>query len=98
MSARWNAGVPCCSALAFFVFLQLSLGLCVSLTAQQLPLDYEQRFDQVVLTAAHDGVAIPVFPLRRPPNKDQPLRVRVLDYPDRQYDVAWSDIERIEYF
>jgi hypothetical protein len=70
--------------------------------AQELPLDYEERFDQLVLTEDNNHVVVRVFPLDfhpgNEPDHQQPLRVRILEYPDRQYEVAWRDIERIEYF
>ena len=55
---RCHASVPSAVASALVLFACASIG-----TAQALPVEFEQRFDQIVLTTAQGGVAVRVFPL-----------------------------------
>ncbi len=76
---------------------------CGKLPAQEVPLYLEQRYDELVLTDEYEQARIQVFPLPFTPDdiprqSEVPLRIRLIDYPDREYDVAWKDIERIRFF
>lgn len=87
----------CFAISAFFMPLLLTT------SSGQEPLYQQPRFDQILLTEEHGGEPFRVFPLNFPDGKvparpSGPLRVRMLLYPDRQYDVEWTDIQRVELF
>ncbi len=71
-------------------------------TAQSLPIEFDQRFDRVVLNQENGGASVRVLPtglsVDGPVDKSVPLRVVIVDDPESQYDVAWSAIERVEFF
>jgi ABC-type transport system substrate-binding protein len=65
----------------------------------------EEPFDRVVLTPTAGGESFDVFPLgseqrqaviERPAG--QPLRVRLLLFPEKEFDIAGNDIQRVDYF
>ncbi len=65
----------------------------------------QDPFDQIVLDKANDYAVLKVLPLdlpnrRLPDSKKRvgKLRVRLIEKPKEEYDVAWKNIERIEFF
>lgn len=80
----------------------LVLQLSVPLPAEEMRRNLDEPFDELVLTSEYDNVRIQVFPLpfspdNMPRQSETPLRIRLIDFPDREYDVAWKDIARINF-
>ena len=89
------------------------IGLCALIplpaVAQQVParerlLD-QAPFDQITLTEDNDGAVLKVAPLDLPdrrlpqdPAADDTLRIRLLDRPGEQFDVAWYSIAEVKLY
>ncbi|MCA9263861.1 MAG: hypothetical protein KDA60_08415 [Planctomycetales bacterium] len=65
----------------------------------------QEPYDVVTLTDEYEGVRLKVFPIggldeqsRREAKPDDKLRIRLLVHPDREYDVRWKDIAKVEFF
>ncbi len=62
---------------------------------------YEQEpYDQITLSDEFENQTFKIYPVELPADR-QPnslLRVRLQDLPDRYYDVAWKDIQRVDKF
>ncbi|MBM4003960.1 MAG: hypothetical protein FJ295_11855 [Planctomycetes bacterium] len=60
-----------------------------------------EPFDRITLDAANKGVAIEVLPLgfngKIPSKKDTPIRLRLLKYRSRLYELQWRAVESIEF-
>lgn len=83
----------------------LSLSAQDSLERVEPPLIDQQPFDLITLNAANGGSSHKVFPLPfagrqvpASPNPQDKLRVILVRFPEREYEVLWRDIERIELF
>ena len=75
------------------------------LPAVEPPLIDQQPFDLVVLNEANGGAQVKVFPLPFPerrlpasPNPQDKLRVVLVGFAEREYEVLWRDIARIELY
>ncbi len=54
-----------------------------------------EPFDQLTLTAANGNVVVDILPLETPPVNLQStdrLRVRLVKYPDQEYEVTWENV------
>jgi tetratricopeptide (TPR) repeat protein len=76
-----------------------------SLADAEPPLIDQQPFDLITLNAANGGASVKVFPLPFPdrqipasPNPQDKLRVILVRFPEREYEVLWRDIERVELY
>ena len=73
-----------------------------SIWAQSTPLYERDPFDLLVLTQDAGGNRIPVFPLIDRSGKrgrdGVKLRIRMLAYPDREFDVDWKNIRTVVAF
>ena len=84
----------------------ITLALNANTMAQyDAPLYESEPRDAITLNTDQGGGVYYVFPLEFPdgkvPDNPQPsetLRIRLLDQPDRQYDIAWRHIAKIERF
>ncbi len=101
-------------AQALAVRLTLLLAVCFSssqlcaqdsITRVEPPLIDQQPFDLITLNAANGGTSVKVFPLpfadRQIPASPSPqdkLRVILVRFPEREYEVLWRDIERVELY
>ncbi|MCA9132079.1 MAG: hypothetical protein KDA45_02955, partial [Planctomycetales bacterium] len=72
---------------------------------QEAPLIDQQPFDLITLTPDAGGASVKVFPLpfagRRVPAEPQPadkLSVVLQRFPEREYEVTWRDIAKIELY
>lgn len=70
-----------------------------------IPMYESEPYDQVTLVEKYKSKPLKIYPLenrdraqRVNPDPDAELRIRLLDYPDRLFDVAWKDIERLDFF
>ncbi len=76
-----------------------------SIAVAEPPLIDQQPFDLITLNAANGGTSVKVFPLPFPdrqipasPNPQDKLRVILVRFPEREYEVLWRDIERVELY
>jgi ABC-type transport system substrate-binding protein/tetratricopeptide (TPR) repeat protein len=76
-----------------------------SVSKTEPPLIDQQPFDLINLNAANGGASIKVFPVpfadRRVPDSPSPqdkLRVVLVRFPEREYEVLWRDIARVELY
>ncbi len=89
--------VACCACVVLFG--------SSAVAADAPPLYETEPYDQITLDAANNNAVFKVFPLdlpnRQVPRNPKPtdeVRIRLLDYPDRQFDVAWQHIAKVELF
>ena len=88
------------------IVLACWFGLCgAGAAAAETPLYEQDPFDQITLDEANAGVVLKVKPLdlpgRRLPAKPKPtdtLVIRLVDQPDKKYEVAWESIKKVELF
>ncbi len=73
--------------------------------ADDLPLYETEPHDQITLDGANDNGVFKVFPIDLPnrevplnPNPTDEIRIRLLDQPDREFDVAWRNLAKVELF
>ena len=78
--------------------------VCASARAET-PLYEEEPYDQITLDAANDNAVLKIKPLDLPRSADSPqlkrigkLIVRKIDEPDKEYEVAWRSIAKVELF
>lgn len=69
------------------------------------PLIDQQPFDLITLTEAHGGGSFKVFPIPFPnrqvpsnPSETERIEVVLKQYPEREYQIAWRDIARIDLY
>ncbi len=79
--------------------------LAGQLAAQEAKLFEQEPFDVVTLNAQNQGRVLKTFPLALPgrriptnPNPNATLRIRMLNNPDEEFDLAWRGVEKIELF
>ncbi len=88
------------------IILACWFGLCgAGAAAADLPLFEQDPFDQITLDEANAGVVLRVKPLdlpgRRLPARPRPtdtLVIRLVDQPDKKYQIAWASIKHVELF
>ncbi len=78
---------------------------CLAMVRAEQPLYEQEPYDQITLDAANHNDVIKIKPLSSPdglpPRRGRPtdkLRVRRLDKPDKEYEVAWRNIVKYESF
>ncbi|MFZ1935531.1 MAG: ABC transporter substrate-binding protein [Thermoguttaceae bacterium] len=77
---------------------------CFVLARAEQPLYEQEPYDQITLNAAFNNEVIKIKPLDIPNRMPLPhktvgkLKVRRLDKPDKEYEVAWHDIAKFELF
>lgn len=98
LTTRFTALLLVCSLLG-------SLSAQTPLASHEPPLIDQQPFDLITLNAANGGASVKVFPLPLPnrqvpsnPNPQDKLRVVLVRFPEREYEVLWRDIERVELY
>ena len=76
-----------------------------SLWAQETKIYEQEPYDVITLNAANQGRILRVMPLDLPERRVVPssnpnatLRIRLMDNPDEEIDVAWGGIEKIDLF
>lgn len=94
-----------CRALATTAWLAILTWAARSNAQEDIPLYESEPHDAITLTQDQGGEVYEVFPLDFPngkvPKNSSPsdqVRVRLLNQPDRQYDVAWRHIAKVERF
>jgi ABC-type transport system substrate-binding protein len=105
MATRRNR-IPTTSIAQLSAVICLVLSSPAGLVGQSVsgqPLYERQPFGRVILNAEHGRSELDIFPLdrttaTRPEDADQLLRIRLLAFPEREFDVAWKHIERIRSF
>lgn len=70
---------------------------------QSLTAFYDKEpFDRVVLTGGEHVDVFPLSPAQRQASRKRPagksLRVRLLIFPEKEFDIAWSDIKKVNFF
>ncbi len=90
------------SLIGFGVLLSL-LAFCSTARAET-PLYEEEPYDQITLDAANDNAVLKIKPLNLP-NRQPPahkpvgkLHIRKMDEPDKEYEIAWRSIVKLELF
>jgi len=86
--------------------LAFVLGICLAGRAlAEGPLFEQDPFDQVTLDEDNGGAVLKVKPLDLPdrrlpakPDPDANLVIRLVDQPDKKYEVAWKSIRKVELF
>ena len=66
-----------------------------------VPLMDREPFFQLTLTAANDNAVLEILPLDQVPVDPKPadrLRLRLVRYPDQEYEVAWEHIAKLRTF
>ena len=87
------------------LFLSLSVALLVagSVCAQELPFYQQEPFDRVTLDAANGNAVLKVMPLpleprRVPENPRGKLIIRLTEKADKQFEVEWRHIVKVDLF
>ncbi len=82
-----------------------AIGFGQEIVRVESPLIDQQPFDLITLNQATGGASVKVFPLPFPsrqvpasPNPQNKLRVVLVRFPEREYEVLWKDIERVELY
>jgi len=99
-----------CAVAAFLAVCCLAATLAVGQVAEadeeeeeppppQVPVELMDRepFDQLTLTATYGNAVVEILPLDNPPTNLQPtdrLRVKLLKYPDQDFEVTWQDVAK----
>jgi tetratricopeptide (TPR) repeat protein len=87
-----------CPAVVLF-----ALGFCASVRAE-MPLYQVEPYDQITLDAANDNKVLKVKPLDFPNRQPPPLKstgklvVHLVESPDKEYEVTWRSIVKLELF
>ncbi len=98
-----NKEVP---RMRWFALLVSALGICVAgRVLAEGPLLEQDPYDQVTLNENNGGAVLKVQPLALPdrrlpamPDPDGNLVIRLVDQPDKKYEVAWKAICKVELF
>ena len=91
---------PRAPVIGALLFVAVCAGHLPAQVAERPPLYEQEPYDVLVLTAAHDSARLDIFPTRFPQRKYErgagdALRIRLLAYADREFDVRWNDIETV---
>ena len=99
---------PIDSRLGRFVLRLIGIVMMLgntSLYAQETKIYEQEPYDVITLNAANQGRILRVLPLDLPerrvepdPNPNATLRIRLVENPDEEIDVAWGRIEKIDLF
>ena len=98
-----NKEVP---RMRWFALLVSALGICLAgRVLAEGPLFEQDPYDQVTLNENNGGAVLKVQPLALPdrrlpamPDPDGNLVIRLVDQPDKKYEVAWKAICKVELF
>src|SRR5690606_19546783 len=78
---------------------------CARGQQQELPIYEGEPYDLLTLKPQYDSEPLKIFLLdnrdrgeRVDPDPASEIRIRLLSHPEREFDVAWKDIERLEFF
>ncbi len=74
--------------------------LCGAQSDDSVPLYQQEPYDVITLTPKYKSQSFRIFPLDAAAvaTRDQDLRLRLLDLPDRYYEISWNDVAVYERF
>ncbi len=85
--------------------LGILLGLSLAAHADDEPLYHQEPFDRIILNDQNNNAVLEVCPLRLPsrivprqPDPEAKLRFRLVDQPEKTYEVQWQEIAKVELF